>query len=109
MLDLLILAVIIVFIIDLSGFIDTISEFIWNRLYKGIKYNGWLIPKPFSCSLCMCWWVGIIYLIIIKSFTLPMLCYLAILSFFTTIIKDFLFLLKDLIGKLIDIIYKYTI
>ena len=37
--DLLFIAIIITFIIDLSGFIDSIKPIIWKILFPKIKYN----------------------------------------------------------------------
>ena len=96
MLDLLLLACIIVFIIDLSGFIPEISERIWKILYRNVKYVDWIIPKPFSCSLCMFFWTGIIYLIF-TGFSLYMLAYVALLAFLTPVIKDVLLYVRELL------------
>lgn len=96
MLDLLLLACIIVFIIDLSGFIPEMSERIWKILYKNVKYVDWIIPKPFSCSLCMVFWIGVIYLIF-TGFSLYMLAYVALLAFLTPVIKDVLLYVRELL------------
>lgn len=107
MLDLLLISLILVFIIDLSGVMPKLNKFVWSKLYPSIKYTNWQIPL-ISCSLCCNFWIGIIYLII-TGFSLKMLAYVALLSFMTTIFKDILVLLKDILTKIIDVIYKYLI
>lgn len=107
MLDLLLISLILVFIIDLSGVMPKLNKFVWSKLYPSIKYTNWQIPL-ISCSCCSNWWIGIIYLII-TGFSLKMLAYVALLSFMTTIFKDILVLLKDILTKIIDVIYKYLI
>lgn len=91
MLNLFILSMIIVFIIDLSGIITTIE----NGLSKWLKCQA-SIPKPFSCSLCSVWWVGLIYLICTSTFTIPMIGYVALLSFMTNPIYNTLLFIRDL-------------
>ena len=96
--DLLFIAIIITFIIDLSGFIDSIKPIIWKILFPKIKYNpNWRI-KPFDCSLCSTFWIGIIYLLF-TSFTLKGFLYVILLAWFTPTIKDLLIALKELFQK----------
>jgi hypothetical protein len=106
MLELFIIAVIIVFIIDLSGALDSFKHSIWKRLFKGIPYKEDWRLKPLDCSLCMTWWIGLIYILITSQFSILMVGYIALLAFMTPIIKDIMILLKDASTKLIDVIYK---
>ena len=99
--NLLLLTVLIVYIIDLSGIITQIEW--W--LQKWLKVNKVTIPKPFSCSFCLSWWLGLIYLITINHITLTMICYVAMLSFLTPIINDIIILIRHLLKKIIDKIY----
>jgi hypothetical protein len=101
MLDLFILSAVIVFIIDLSGIITAIEK----GLSKWLKCQA-TIPKPFSCSLCCVWWVGLIYLICTTTFTIPMIGYVALLSFMTNPIYNTLLFIRDLLNSLIDKLYK---
>ena len=107
MINLFILTCIIVFIIDLSGFVD---EMVKRLYYKYIKVGDYhtLIPKliPFTCSLCTSFWVGLIYLLITSQFTMAMLGYVCLLAFLTPIIGDILVMIKDVINKIINLIYK---
>lgn len=106
MLELLCIAVILVFGIDLSGFVDEFSEWIWKKMYPKVKYTDWRIPKPFSCSLCATFWVGLIYLLVTGTFSLYMALYVCLLSFLTPVIGSTLLLLKDGLIWLVNTLYK---
>lgn len=107
MINLFILTCIIVFVVDLSGFVD---EMVKRLYYKYIKVGDYhtLIPKlkPLTCSLCLTFWVGLIYLLITSQFSILMLGYVCLLAFLSPIIGDILVLLKDVINKIINLIYK---
>lgn len=92
MIDLLIIALILVFIIDLSGIITEMEKALQKKLKRKV-----IIRKPFSCSLCMVFWTGLVYLLITGSFTIPMIGYVSLLSFSTPVMKDTLFVLRELI------------
>lgn len=106
MLDILFISIIIVFCIDLSGAMDKLNRLVWNKLYPGMKYNDWSIPL-FGCSLCSTFWASILYLIITGTFSLGMLAYVSIVALLTTVIKDALVLIKELLQKIIDIIFNF--
>ena len=107
MINLFILTCIIVFIIDLSGFVD---EMVKRLYYKYIKVGDYhtLIPKlkPLTCATCLNFWVGLIYLLITSQFTITMIGYVCLLSFLTPIIGDILVMIKDVLNKIINLIYK---
>ena len=107
MINLFILTCIIVFIIDLSGFVD---EMVKRVYYKYIKVGDYhtLIPKlkPLSCATCLNFWVGTIYILATGTFTIPLFAYVCMLSFFSITIGDILVMIKDVINKIINLIYK---
>lgn len=80
--DLLLLAVIICFIVDISGAM---------RKFR----------KPFSCSLCGIWWIGLIYLLITRNFTIIGIAFVAFLSMMSSVITGFLLTLKELINYIL--------
>ena len=110
--NILLLATIIVFIVDLSGSIE--------HLVKPIVKHLLHIPPPkditlplIECSLCCTWWIGLIYVCcasIANAFTfnqfLILVSVLALVSFLTSSIKDLLILIKDLIIRFIEVFYK---
>lgn len=106
MLDILWITVILVFGIDLSGFVDSISKWIWKKMYPKVKYTDWRIPKPFSCSLCATFWSGLAYLGITGTFSWFMLLYVCLLSFFTPVIANILVSVKDGLIWLVEKMYE---
>lgn len=105
-LTLLLIAVIWTFILDLCGFAQTIDKLLYRIFYKGRAFRDDARFKPFDCSLCMSWWTGLVYLLITHSFTVLNIAILLCFAWLTPLIKDFFTLIKDIIIKLVDIIYK---
>lgn len=103
-LDLICMTIVIVFIIDLSGFINELKQALSKWLTKGKMISNSYRIKPFDCSLCMTFWSGMIYLLAVHSFNLPMILLVCILAFLTPVISDILFLIKDMLTKLINTI-----
>lgn len=101
LINLLLITAIIVFIIDLSGFTQSVQ----HLLKKWLKTNKDIVIKPFMCSLCMTFWTGIIYAIIMNSFTIPILAFISLLAFMTPVIRDILKLIQDFIIAVINAIY----
>ena len=92
--DLLFLAIVVVFVVDLSGFTDTwlgwLSKFTRRFGYPPVKEL-----RPFSCSLCMTWWTGILYVLIRNNFTLPILAYIAALAWLSFPLSRFLIFIYE--------------
>lgn len=103
-LKLILLQIIIVFIVDCSGVMESIKSTISKFLTKGrITTTSYSLPL-IGCSLCMTHWIGLIYLILSSKFAIPLYCLVCMLSFLTPITKDLLFTLRDLLTKLTNII-----
>ena len=96
-LDLLYLTLVVVFIVDLSGWTDT-----WLGYFS--RWLGYTVKefKPFTCSLCSSWWAGIIYLIVTGQFSLGLLAYVALLAYLSFPIREFFIFLNDLLLKWIN-------
>ena len=80
--DLLLLSVIICFIVDISGAL---------RKFR----------KPWSCSLCMTFHCGILYLLFTGNFTIQGVAFVAVLSMMSPIITGFLLTLKELLNYIL--------
>ena len=106
-LTLFLITVIVVNLIDLSGFIHTLKHWIWKWVWKNKRPYQEFDFRPFECSYCMTHWVGLIYLLISKQWTLPTYTVLLLLCFITPIIKDIILTTKDILQKIIDTIYEY--
>ena len=110
--NILLLSTIIVFIVDLSGAIEHLVKPIIKHLLHIPPQKDITLPL-IECSLCVVWWVGLIYICIASianSFTfnqfLILVSVLALVSFLTSSIKDLLVLIKDLIIRFIEVFYK---
>lgn len=101
--DLLLVAVVWVFVLDLSGFWDEVTTKVSGWLTNGRVRRPFSL-KPFSCSLCMTFWTGLVYLLATGHMTLPMVAYVCMLAYLTPRIKDGLLVLDALLAKLFDLI-----
>jgi len=92
--ELLLVAAIVVYVVDLSGFTDTwlkaISRFTTRRGYPPVKSL-----RPFSCSLCMVWWTGLAWAWLQGQFTLPVLAYTAGLSFLSITLRELFIFIRE--------------
>ena len=92
--ELLLLAAVIVFVVDLSGWTDwwlgRLSRFTTRRGYPAVKEL-----RPFTCSLCLVWWGGIIYAIVRNNFTLPILAYVAGLAFLSITLRELFIFIRE--------------
>ena len=96
--DLLLLAAITIYIVDLSGFTES-----WrSALTKALKARELKPMRPFDCSLCMTWWVGIIYAVCTGSVTLPVIAYIAALSFLSLPISQVFIFIREGISFLLN-------
>lgn len=95
--ELLIITLLIVFIIDLSGFIDEIERALSKWLKGKVR-----IPKPISCSLCMSWWVNLIYLLCIGHFTLPYIAIVALFAFLTPVFGALMILIRETLNYILN-------
>lgn len=99
LLNLLILANIVVFIIDTSGFIQEMETLIWKHFFPKYPRNAISIPKPFSCSLCSSFWMGLAYLLL-THFSIPLLGYVCLLAFLTPVFADLQLGMRDLMTRI---------
>ena len=110
--NIILLATIIVFIVDLSGSIEHLVKPIVKHLLHIPSHKDITLPL-IECSLCCTWWIGLIYICIVtiaNTFTfnqfLILVSVLSLVSFLTSTLKDILVLIKDLIIRLIEVFYK---
>lgn len=106
--NLLALAAIVCYIVDVSGFIDTLKEAIFRLINSGVdvQYRDYSL-KPFDCSLCAVWWATLTYTVISNGWTTSIIDVLicALLSIYAGVISDTLMLTRDVLIKFIDKIY----
>ena len=100
--DLLLVAAIIIYIVDLSGFTES-----WRAaLTRFLKAKDLKPIRPFDCGQCMTWWVCLIYAICEREFTLPVMAYIAALSFLSIPIGQMMIFIREgmtfLINKMMN-------
>lgn len=95
--ELILVAMITIYVVDLSGFTDTWLKFL--SAYKGRKITE---LKPFSCSLCMVWWVCLAYLVITSQLTLSLVAFTALLSFLSIPMGQILVMLREVMLHIIN-------
>lgn len=101
--QLLLVAAIAIYIVDLSGFTDSWRGMIARWL--NISESALRPLPPFDCGKCATWWVCIIYSLCTGSFSLVILAYIALLSFLSVPIGQFFIFIREglnwMIGKMI--------
>lgn len=95
--ELILVAMITIYVVDLSGFTDTWLKFL--SAYKGRKITE---LKPFSCSLCMVWWVCLAYLVTTSQLTLSLVAFTALLSFLSIPMGQILVMLREIILYIVN-------
>lgn len=102
--DIVCIATILVFIIDLSGVVDNVKRVIWKWLIKDRPYQEFRL-KPFDCSMCMTHHICVIYALICGQFSLPIWLFICVVAFLTPQIKGVLRLVSDVFIKAENMIY----
>lgn len=102
--DLFCITVIVCFIVDISGVVDSIKGAI-VRFITGSKLPFNFSIKPFDCSLCMSWWCGLIYLLAYGHFNLRSIVAVAMFAVAADTITSLILLVRDIIGSIINRIY----
>lgn len=98
--DLLLVAAVTIYIVDLSGFTDAWRGALARMMH--IPESNLRPIKPFDCSLCMTWWVCLIYALIEGQLTLPVIAYSALLSFLSVPIGQAMIFIREWASWLID-------
>lgn len=96
--DFFLIALICVGIIDMSGIIESGNEYL-----KRLTGKPYRIPKPFSCSLCMTWWLCLIWSIIF-NFSLGNIALSLIFALLTPVMYDLLTVARDVLSRVIYLI-----
>lgn len=89
--DLLLVALITIYIVDISGFTES-----WrSALAKILKVSALKPLKPFDCSLCMTWWVCLIYALCVGQISLGTIAFSALLSHLSNPIGGFMIFIRE--------------
>lgn len=96
--DILLIAVILVCITDVSGF--------WEEVHKWLE--KWLkcrvsMPKILVCSLCQTHWCGLLYLLITGQLSLLSYAMVLLVAICTPLIYNAIINIREIIGLVINI------
>lgn len=100
--DLVLVAFITIYIVDISGFTQS-----WRALvakFLGVSEDALRPLPPFDCSLCMVWWVSLVYLLVTGTFTLPWIALAALLSMMAYPFGQMIVLVRESILKLVNLL-----
>lgn len=98
----LLITLICVIVIDVSGFVQDMEGLLGKWLHCKVR-----IPKPFSCSFCMSFWVNVFYSIFSGAFGIGFIAYALSLSVLTPVIAGAVWNIRDMIGDLITVILNF--
>ena len=90
------------FLIDQSGFINEFKIWLKKVLTKGKMSDPSYSLKPFDCSLCMTFWVSLIYLLVFNLFSIENFMLVCLSSWFSQFTNDFFYMFKAVWVKIID-------
>lgn len=95
--DLFKISIIVVIIVDISGFIDSIKAFVGKVLgINNVKL------KPLDCSFCLNFWASLGYLVITNQLSITAVMVTLLLSTLTPVIGDLIYLIRDIFGFFIN-------
>lgn len=96
--DLLLVALITIYIVDISGFTQS-----WrDALARWLKVSTLKPLKPFDCGKCMTWWVCLIFALCTGQLSLPVIAYSALLSHLSNPIGEALIFIRECLTWLLN-------
>lgn len=96
--DLILVALVTIYIVDISGFTESWRDALAKRLHVSR-----LRPlKPFDCGKCMTWWVCLIYPICTGDISLGTIAFAALLSHLSNPIGEGLIFIREWMIHIID-------
>ena len=99
--DLLLIAVTVTYVVDLSGWTDTWLGWL-SAFTKRYGYGPVHQLRPFSCSQCMTWWCCILWALIRGELSLPVVAVSACLGYFSITVQGILIFISDWAAWLLD-------
>ena len=96
--DLLLVALITIYIVDISGFTHS-----WrSAIARWLKVESLRPLPPFDCSLCMTWWVCLIYALCAGQLSLWTIAFSALLSHLSNPLGLGLIFIREWITRIFD-------
>lgn len=104
--ELLLVALVVDYIVGLSGWTDTwlgwLSKFTAKHGYGPVREL-----RPFSCPQCMTWWCCLAWCILQGEFTLPLVAYSAGLAFFSVTLENVCISIREATLELVDLVNRW--
>lgn len=97
------ITLIVVFIVDHSGIVWSVKTGLGKYLRLDPEH---ITLKPFECSLCMTWWVGLVALLIAGEFTLNGMLIVAGFSLMSSTISTAIAVVRDFVQTILASIDK---
>lgn len=96
--DLSLVALVTIYIVDISGFTQS-----WRSLVATKLHIGKMKPlPPFDCGKCMTWWVCLVYALCMGQFNLGTIAFAALLSHLSIPIGEGLIFIREWTTWIID-------
>lgn len=109
-----IIALLVVYIYDLTDFSQSMLRVLWRYAYKSKPFPDGLrwsdihpLLKICECSLCGVWWATLISLPIMGELSLPMVGWCGFLSMMTPVWSNLLILIREWWLKAINVLMDY--
>lgn len=91
---------VIVYIMDISGFLYSATKFLYNLFNPHKVYMGQSLPKPFGCFVCMVFWCVLGYLLYMGESVIYSFGLAAAMSFLSVLMSKLMRLVNHLINKI---------
>lgn len=95
--DLLMISIFVALVWN-TDFFPTVDEWI----SKKVRFHH--LPKPFLCSLCGCWWLSLLYIIITGNISIYSLLLCIINAYLTNIWVAVWGMIENIAYKIIEIV-----
>lgn len=102
-LNIFLIAVCCVIVTDVLQFAENIEPL----LSKIVGFKAKLPVKPFKCSTCQTFWLGLLYLLITSQVSLVAIALLLLISASTPLIENLYWNIQGVIGTIINLIKLY--
>ncbi len=100
--DIALISVICVLVTDVAGAVDDMVEPLVKKI-TGARIGK--LSRPWNCSLCQTWWLGLLYLIITHNLGLLPIAYLLAVACLTPVTLTLFHLIEDLVMKAVEVLY----
>lgn len=111
---LFLIALMIVYVTDITGFPQEMLKVVWKYAYKTRPFPEDLqwsdihpLLKICECSRCQTWWVTFLVSLCCGWLTIPIAAYCMFLSLMTPVFNDLLHLVVDFLSRMIETIADY--